>query len=798
MTSFNGSAHYAAFANSTYIGASGHIKFRETFPTRTAESSYFVMANLIAVPVDNSTLVRFKGSPVIDYFDTLTSSWQQLPGKEFMYAGGSSIPPEELVPVNQNMSASAIVAIVLAVSLVSVISISLLFRRRITQKESKAWEVDPGELKFDDSPVVIGRGTFGLVLLAEYRGTTVAVKRVIPPREMVKSRRGSSSSSESVGVGKRRGSTSSLLSVGKRRGSEAESIDEKFDFDLENGLSSGHSSGEGLRSSQTNKRKVSFQDKAEKNINENDEWSDNKNGNNGNSITKNGSNSSVDFNPGVLTGTMAGDPTTKKKRQFIKLMTSIGVGRDDDGYEKLKRQFINEMRLLSSLRHPNICTVMGACMGSEPMLIMEYMQMGSLFSLLHNETVPLSGELILPILQDVTRGLRFLHSASPPVVHSDLKSANILVDNMFRAKVADFGLSQKKQVGAAGTPYWMAPELLRKESDNTPSSDVYSFGIILYEAYTRKVPYDGEDFDDVINLVADKQVQKRPSLPESVPPQITSMMTECLADDPNQRPIFDELDVRLNRLTVESADISDTVRSHRIEREHSGANQLLYDNFPKKFADALREGRKVEPEKRECVTIFFSDIVGFTDISSKLSPMKVSDMLDRLYSSFDELSRAHDVFKIETIGDAYMAVTNLVKDQHDHAKRVVDFAVEALDAANKTLIDVDDSLIGSVNIRVGLHSGPVVASVVGSRNLKYSIFGDAVNVAARMEQNSRVNRIHSSEYTAKLLRLQDPSRNIKPRGSINVKGKDLPMETFWINEKSMDGETEKGVDWLCI
>ena len=798
MTSFNGSAHYAAFANSTYIGASGHIKFRETFPTRTAESSYFVMANLIAVPVDNSTLVRFKGSPVIDYFDTLTSSWQQLPGKEFMYAGGSSIPPEELVPVNQNMSASAIVAIVLAVSLVSVISISLLFRRRITQKESKAWEVDPGELKFDDSPVVIGRGTFGLVLLAEYRGTTVAVKRVIPPREMVKSRRGSSSSSESVGVGKRRGSTSSLLSVGKRRGSEAESIDEKFDFDLENGLSSGHSSGEGLRSSQTNKRKVSFQDKAEKNIHENDEWSDNKNGNNGNSITKNGSNSSVDFNPGVLTGTMAGDPTTKKKRQFIKLMTSIGVGRDDDGYEKLKRQFINEMRLLSSLRHPNICTVMGACMGSEPMLIMEYMQMGSLFSLLHNETVPLSGELILPILQDVTRGLRFLHSASPPVVHSDLKSANILVDNMFRAKVADFGLSQKKKVGAAGTPYWMAPELLRKESDNTPSSDVYSFGIILYEAYTRKVPYDGEDFDDVINLVADKQVQKRPSLPESVPPQITSMMTECLADDPNQRPIFHELDVRLNRLTVESADISDTVRSHRIEREHSGASQLLYDNFPKKFADALREGRKVEPEKRECVTIFFSDIVGFTDISSKLSPMKVSDMLDRLYTSFDELSRAHDVFKIETIGDAYMAVTNLVKDQHDHAKRVVDFAVEALDAANKTLIDVDDSLIGSVNIRVGLHSGPVVASVVGSRNLKYSIFGDAVNVAARMEQNSRVNRIHSSEYTAKLLRLQDPSRNIKPRGSINVKGKDLPMETFWINEKSMDGETEKGVDWLCI
>ena len=311
------------------------------------------------------------------------------------------------------------------------------------------------------------------------------------------------------------------------------------------------------------------------------------------------------------------------------------------------------------------------------------------------------------------------------------------------------------------------------------------------------MPYDGEDFDEVIEQVASKEVQKRPPLPKKAPPQIQSMMTECFADNPNERPIFDELDVRLQRLTVESADVTDTIRSHR-KVEQSGASQLLYDNFPMKVAEVLREGRKVEPESRECVSIFFSDIVGFTDISSHLSPMKVSDMLDRLYNSFDELSRAYDVFKIETIGDAYMAVTNLVKDQDDHAKRLVDFAVEALAAANKTLIDVDDETRGCVNIRVGLHSGPVVASVVGSRNLKYSIFGDSVNVAARMEQNSRVNRIHSSESTAKILRIQDPSRSITRRGTISVKGKDLPMETFWINEKSANGEKENGVDFLCI
>ena len=87
----------------------------------------------------------------------------------------------------------------------------------------------------------------------------------------------------------------------------------------------------------------------------------------------------------------------------------------------------------------------------------------------------------------------------------------------------------------------------------------------------------------------------------------------------------------------------------------SRTENLLYDVFPKHIAEALRSGRKVEPENHECVTIFFSDIVGFTQISSELDPMKISDLLDRLYNSFDALSHYHDVFKVETIGDAYVS-----------------------------------------------------------------------------------------------------------------------------------------------
>merc|ERR1712048_65723 len=207
---------------------------------------------------------------------------------------------------------------------------------------------------------------------------------------------------------------------------------------------------------------------------------------------------------------------------------------------------------------------------------------------------------------------------------------------------------------------------------------------------------------------------------------------------------------------------------------------LLYDVFPKHVAEALREGRKVEPEAKEPVTIFFSDIVGFTDISSTLEPQKVSRMLDELYSKFDALTDELGIFKVETIGDAYMAVTNLVCDQeHDHAKRIAQFALRAIEVANETQVDEDDPSKGYVEIRVGFHSGPVVANVVGTRNLRYCLFGDTVNTASRMESNSMKNQIHCSSQAAALVREQAPAIALTRRGIIEVKGKGQ-METYWV------------------
>lgn len=191
----------------------------------------------------------------------------------------------------------------------------------------------------------------------------------------------------------------------------------------------------------------------------------------------------------------------------------------------------------------------------------------------------------------------------------------------------------------------MAPELLRGVAHSSKETDVYSFGIVLYEVYSRKEPYNNEDVKLVLKDIKDPKIQKRPPFPPGCSPDICGLMRDCWQEYPFQRPAADEIDNRLKRLTVEMAEPLQLTNMKNAVRNE----ELLSKVFPKHIAEALREGRKVEPEHHELVTIFFSDIVSFTDISSKLSLDKVSSMLDRLYEKLDELSYKHDIFKIETI-----------------------------------------------------------------------------------------------------------------------------------------------------
>jgi len=210
------------------------------------------------------------------------------------------------------------------------------------------------------------------------------------------------------------------------------------------------------------------------------------------------------------------------------------------------------------------------------------------------------------------------------------------------------------------------------------------------------------------------------------------------------------------------------------------ASSLLYDIFPRHVARALCDGVGLIPERCELATVVFSDIVGFTEICSQISPEKVVDMLHRLYCQFDRLSMEFGIYKVETIGDAYMGVTNLVSEQStDHAKRVAQFAREAVQVANCTLVDMDNARLGCISIRVGFDSGPVMAGVVGGHNRRYCLFGDTVNTASRMESASVANHILCTERAAKVVREQAPQIPVRLRGTIPVKGKG-ELAAYWV------------------
>lgn len=438
--------------------------------------------------------------------------------------------------------------------------------------EKAFWLVNRSELHFDSPPRVIGQGSLGIVVLAQYRGTNVAVKQALT-----------------------RHNYSSNGTAGPRFGSIA--------------IAS-------VKATTTTSR------------HELTPWSGSQ---------------TLPLEAESIHGSI--ELHGKKSKGLVSNITSKTTD---------MKEVIKEMRLMARLRHPNIATIMGAVKEDSqcPSLIMEYLELGSLYDVLHNETIALDGDLVLPILQEVAQGIRFLHATKPPVIHGDLKARNILIDAQFRAKVADFRLPVK-QNGAVvvGTPYWMSPELLRGETGNTIASDVFAFGITLCEVYSQKDPYDGEDYATVIRGVIDPTINKRPTVPSSCPSRVQSLMNDCLESDPNSRPIFEEIDLRLQRMSTAHVEPGTSHLSVRAQRElkASRATNLLHNVFLPHIAEALRDGRKVEQESHDCVTIFFSDVVGFTSIASSLSASKVCCMLDRLYAKFDELSRKHEIFKIETV-----------------------------------------------------------------------------------------------------------------------------------------------------
>jgi class 3 adenylate cyclase len=197
----------------------------------------------------------------------------------------------------------------------------------------------------------------------------------------------------------------------------------------------------------------------------------------------------------------------------------------------------------------------------------------------------------------------------------------------------------------------------------------------------------------------------------------------------------------------------------------------------------LSAGRPVPAEAFDSVTIFFSDIEGFTQLAAAVAPMAVVHLLNRLYTVMDHCASLFPVYKVETIGDAYMVVGGLPQPTDTHPADVADFALlvrEAVALVPSPLPAAPAAPPAPVRLRIGLHTGPAVAGVVGNLMPRYCLFGDTVNTASRMESSGEAGRIHVSAPLAAALRAGG-AHALAPRagGPVEVKGKG-PMETYWL------------------
>ncbi|HLO50045.1 MAG TPA: adenylate/guanylate cyclase domain-containing protein [Kamptonema sp.] len=213
-------------------------------------------------------------------------------------------------------------------------------------------------------------------------------------------------------------------------------------------------------------------------------------------------------------------------------------------------------------------------------------------------------------------------------------------------------------------------------------------------------------------------------------------------------------------------------RTAQLRKEKERSEQLLLNILPSEIAERLKKTNESPAEHFEEATILFADIVGFTSLSSRMEPMELVGGLNQIFSAFDQLTEKYNLEKIKTIGDAYMVVGGLPLPRSDHATAIANMALD-MQAYMQSL----DSIFGeSLEIRIGINSGPVIAGVIGIKKFIYDLWGDAVNVASRMESHGKPGYIQVTEAT--YAHLKD-DYILESRGKIAVKGRG-EMTTYWL------------------
>ncbi|KAK1786362.1 hypothetical protein P4O66_018064 [Electrophorus voltai] len=451
----------------------------------------------------------------------------------------------------------------------------------------------------------------------------------------------------------------------------------------------------------------------------------------------------------------------------------------DGQFKEVKQSATKIFQKMKDLRNENVNPFLGFFSDCNTFaMVTEHCSRGSLHDLLRNDDVKLDWMFKSSLLLDLIKGMKYLHHRDFP--HGRLKSRNCIVDGRFVLKITDYGFvelleSQKapKEEVPPEDLFWTAPELLRDLENSrkgTYKGDVYSFAIILQEVVVRGAPYCmlGLSPEEIIRKVKKPPPMCRPTVaPDQAPLECIQLMKQCWSELPDRRPSFNEIfdqfklinkgkktniiDSMLRMLEQYSSNLEDLIRerTEELEVEKQRTEKLLAEMLPPSVAEALKTGASVEPEYFDQVTIYFSDIVGFTTISSLSDPIEVVDLLNDLYTLFDAVLSNHDVYKVETIGDAYMVASGLPKrNGNKHAAEIANMSLNILSSVGsfqmRHMPDVP------VRIRIGIHSA---------------------------------YRIHVNISTVNILHSLNEGYKIELRGKTELKGKGIE-QTYWLVGKT--------------
>ncbi|KAJ8398494.1 hypothetical protein AAFF_G00427490 [Aldrovandia affinis] len=483
---------------------------------------------------------------------------------------------------------------------------------------------------------------------------------------------------------------------------------------------------------------------------------------------------------------------------------------------ELTRMAHFELKHMRDIQNEHLTRFIGACVDPPNIcIITEYCPRGSLQDIMENESIVLDWMFRYSLINDIVKGMAFLHNSSI-VCHGNLKSSNCVVDGRFVLKITDFGLASFRTEADTEDAHafyarrlWTAPELLRMESpppSGSQKADIYSFGIILQEVAQRRGAFylEGEPLSpkEIIDRVAlGEWPYLRPTVcSQNHSEELGQLMQRCWAEDTAERPEFSQIKLLLRKQNREhSSNILDNLLS-RMEQyatnleelveertqayleEKRKAETLLYQILPHSVAEQLKRGETVQAEAFDSVTIYFSDIVGFTAISAESTPMQVVTLLNDLYTCFDAIIDNFDVYKVETIGDAYMVVSGLpVRNGKLHGREIARMSLALLDAVRS--FKIRHTPDQQLKLRIGIHSGPVCAGVVGLKMPRYCLFGDTVNTSSRMESNGEALKIHVSAATRDVLE-EFNCFQLELRGDVEMKGKGK-MRTYWLLGETM-------------